>query len=127
MRTERPARDLHVTSDAAARGFAERLADPNFSIFYNADTLVVIYAKPMGAFVAADCWLAAENLMLAACAMGLGTCCIGSAVPALNEAEVKAELSVPADFTAVVPIVVGVPSGSPAAVPRREPQILSWK
>src|SRR5262249_2272097 len=94
-------RDLQVT-DEAGRGLAERLADPSFSIFYDAGTLIVIYAKPMGPFVVADCWLAAENLMLAASAMGLGTCCIGSAVPALDDAEVKAELNVPPDYTAVV-------------------------
>ena len=74
--------------------------------------MIVICAKPMGAFAVADCWLAAENLMLAACAMGLGTCCIGSAVPALNTVDAKAELGIPLDVTAVAPIIVGVPSGS---------------
>lgn len=45
----------------------------------------------------ADCWLAAENLMLSACALGLGTCCIGSAIPALNSPEAKSELGISAD------------------------------
>jgi nitroreductase len=119
-------RDLHHVP-VAASGFAARLADPAFSIFYDAGTLIVIYAKPMGPFVVPDCWLAAENLMLAACALGLGTCCIGSAVAALNTPEAKAELHVPADVTAVVPIVVGVPAGGAAGVSRREPEILFWK
>ena len=60
-----------------------------FCVFYDASTLIVICAKPMGPFVSADCWLAAENLMLAASALGLGTCCIGSAIPALNSPEAK--------------------------------------
>ena len=108
-------------------GFAARLADPEFSIFYDAGTLIVICAKAAGPFVTADCWLAAENLMLAACALGLATCCIGSAVPALNTPEAKAELQIPADVLAVVPIVVGVPAGGSPEVPRKNPDILCWK
>ena len=81
----------------------------------------------MGPFVAADCWLAAENLMLAACALGLGTCCIGSAIPTLNSPDVKAELGIPSDVEAVAPIIVGVPSGAATAVSRKDPEILYWK
>ena len=78
-------RDLHPDVDAAmASAFAERLASPDFCVFYDASTLIAIGAKPLGPFVVADCWLAAENLMLAACALGLGSCCIGSAIPALG-------------------------------------------
>ena len=62
----------------------EIFASPDFNIFYNAGTLIIICGKPMGPFVVADCWLAAETLMLAACSAGLGTCVIGSALPALN-------------------------------------------
>jgi nitroreductase len=120
------AKDLALYS-GERHGFAERLASPEFSIFYDASTLIVICGKPMGPFVVADCWLAAENLMLAACALGLGTCCIGSALPALNAPEAKAELSIPADVTAIAPIILGVPSGSAAAVSRRDPDILCWK
>lgn len=101
-------------------------ASPEFNIFYDAGTLIVICAKPMGPFVVADCWLAAENLMLAACAMGLGTCVIGSAVPALNTSEVKAELGIPAGLSAVAPIIVGWPRGETGPTARREPEVLVW-
>jgi nitroreductase len=77
--------------------------------------------------VAADCWLAAENLMLAAFSMGLGTCVIGSAISGLNTPEMKDELGIPAELSAIAPVIVGVPSGESAAVSRREPQILCWK
>ena len=105
----------------------KRLADPHFNVFYEAPTLIVICGRRADRFVIGDCWLAAENLMLAACALGLGTCCIGGATAALNAADVKAELGIPADVTAVVPIVVGVPAGSADSVARRDPEILSWK
>ena len=111
-------------SDARA---AAILSEPDFNIFYDASTLIVICARPAGTFVVADCWLAAENLMLAACAMGLGTCCIGFAVQMLNRPEVKAELGIPADAVAVAPIIVGRPSAETPATTRKPPEVLSWR
>ena len=103
------------------------VAAPGFNIFYDAGTLVVICARPLGPWVVADCWLAAENLMLAACAMGLGTCPIGFAVGLLNLPDIKAELGIPADVTAVAPLIVGVPRGQSPEVPRKPPLVLSWR
>ncbi|HEX8011087.1 MAG TPA: nitroreductase family protein [Casimicrobiaceae bacterium] len=102
-------------------------ARPEFNIFYDASTLVVIGSGASGPFVAADCWLAAENLILAAYSLGLGTCVIGSALAALNLPEVKSELGIPADFSAIAPIVVGVPAATTPPTPRKDPRILLWK
>jgi nitroreductase len=100
---------------------------PDFNFFYNAGTLIIICGKPLGSFVVADCWLAAENLMLAACSMGLGTCVIGSAVSGLNSPDVKAELGIPTEVSVIAPIIVGVPSGDTPITSRNAPQILVWK
>jgi nitroreductase len=100
---------------------------PEFNIFYDSSTLIVICGKHTGPFVAADCWLAAENLMLAACALGLGTCVIGSAVGGLNTPELKARLGIPEEMTAIAPIIVGVPAGATATSPRKPAQVLAWK
>ena len=102
------------------------LADPAFNIFYDAGTLIVVCCKARGPFVDADCWLAAENLMLAATAKSLGTCCIGFAVGILNTVEVKRELGIPESGAAVAPIIVGVQKESLASSYRKAPEILSW-
>lgn len=116
-----------LAHDAATKNrLRAMLGEASFNIFYDAGTLVVICRKPDGRYAEADCWLAAENLMLAACAKGLGTCCIGFAVPVLNAPEVKAELGVPAEYAAVVPIIVGYSRGAVHPVPRKPPQILRW-
>src|SRR5688572_15535265 len=113
---------------AAVHGaFRKRLDDPAFNLFYEAPSLVVICARHPNAFVVADCWLAAENLMLAATALGLGSCCIGAAARALNSKEIKTLLRMPDDVHAIAPIVVGIPDGTAAPVPRREPEIISWR
>lgn len=107
--------------------FAHMLANPGFNIFYDAGTLVVICARPLGRFVDADCWLAAENLILAATAMGLGTCVIGAAIEALNDPETRRELQLPEGVRAVAPIIVGVPAGETPPTARNPPQLLCWK
>lgn len=111
---------------ASGDGIRSMLADPAFNIFYDANTLVVICARLTNDFVVADCWLGAENLMLAATADGLGTCVIGFAVAALNTPETKALLGVPANMTAVAPIIVGVPRGDVSRVPRKAAVVLRW-
>lgn len=123
---------LRRLSDSALRTAREaKDGRPGFplpeNVFYDAGTLIVIFGKPLGPFVAADCWLAAENLMLAARAMGLGTCVIGLAAAALNSPEWKKELNVPAGMTAYAPIIVGAPSEETPAAGRREAEVVSWK
>ncbi len=123
-----PPHDRHAAAHVPAGDhFAQLLAADELNIFYDAGTLIVICARHTGPFAAADCWLAAENLMLAATDMGLGTCCIGSAVQALNAPDIKEELSIPPDVDAVAPVIVGVPALVPPATGRKEPLILSWK
>ena len=98
---------------------------PDFNVFYDATTLILICGKTTAPSYAADCWLAAENLMLAACAMGLGTCVIGSALQALNTVETKIKLNIPEKFCVVAPIVVGFPDDEFSQVMRKNPIILA--
>ena len=104
-----------------------RFSDPEFDVFHGATTLVVIGTRATGSFGTADCWLAAENLMLAASALGLGSCCIGAAAGALNSAEMRLELGIPPVVTAVAPIALGAPAQPAEPVDRREPDIIAWK
>ena len=120
-------RELLRAPGATASGrHLAMLENPDFNIFYDAGTLIVICGKPMGQFVVADCWLAAENLMLAACALGLATCCIGFALPALHAPETKKELGIPEGTDAIAAMIVGVPQKETPAVPRKPPEILRW-
>jgi nitroreductase len=120
-------KDLHDPSPTPKNGgFLKALGSPEFNIFYNAGTLILVCARMTNAFVAADCWLAAGQVMLAATALGLGTCCIGSALPAVNTEAVKADLGIPDDVTVVAAIIVGVPGRAAAPTTRQPPRILSW-
>ena len=114
---------LKASLAAPAHPFREMLNDPKFDIFYHAPVLIAIAASEPTDWAVEDCSLAAENLMLAAYAKGLGTCWIGFAQNWLATAEGKAELGVPATFSPIAPIIVGHPRRQPAAVPRKAPDI----
>ena len=98
---------------------------PDFNIFYDAGTLILICGKTTAPFITADCWLAAENLMLAACAMGLGSCVIGSALPAFKAPEARAKLRLPDEFSVLAPIILGYPENDDAPTLRKKPVILA--
>jgi len=102
-------------------------ADPSFNVFYNAGTLIVICSKPVGLHPEWDCYLAGQNLMLAACDLGLGSCPIGLVWPLLSKPDVKRELHIPEDYSAVLPLIVGYPAIRPPATERNPPEILCWQ
>ena len=107
----------------ASHHLQELISDPAFNIFYNAPVLIVIASATNGHWAIENCTLAAENLMLAACAEGLGTCWIGFAQGWLDTPEGKAALQLPPEYKVVAPIIVGYPKAEPAPVPRKEPSI----
>ncbi len=110
--------------DSPLAKYRERLADPAFDIFYGAPALIVVCAKPAGLYATEDCCLAAENFMLAAHALGLGTCWIGFTRPWLQLPESKRELGIPASYTPVAPLALGHPRERPEPTPRDPPEII---
>ncbi len=103
--------------------FSEVLNDANFDIFYHAPVLVVISTAADIPWATEDAALAAENLMLASRAAGLGSCWIGFSQNWLGTPEGKATLNLPAAYKPIAPIIVGHPKAVPAQVPRKAPEI----
>jgi len=123
--SERAKRHLLETTTPESPFFhyRDQLSKRAFDIFYGASLLVVIAATSDAAQSAEDCCLAAQNLMLAALGMGLGSCCIGFSRPWLNLAETKAELGISAPYTPIIPVAVGYPKSAAPPVSRRRPEI----
>jgi len=117
----------HLQPGTALFEHRAMLEDPAFDVFHGAGTLIVVCATPGSWPANEDCCLAAQNLMLAAHGVGLGTCPIGFAREALNEPEMKRELGIPDDHSVVMPIIVGHPREQPLPTPRHEARILAWK
>lgn len=105
--------------------FKSVLGDPDFHIFYHAPVLILISARSPGPWIVEDCALAAQNLMLAAYAAGLGSCWIGFAQSLLNSPEGKKIAGLAEACVPVAPIIVGHPKAVTPPAPRRNPDI-SW-
>lgn len=116
-------REWHSTLERAN----VRVDNPKFDIFYGASTVIVICARRDGFEPIGDCYLAAQNLMLAAMAFDLATCPIGLARDILNSEAYKKELAIPASCTPILPIAIGYTNRIQAKTSRRPPPILGWK
>ncbi|MBI2302327.1 MAG: nitroreductase family protein [Armatimonadetes bacterium] len=112
-----------LESGSPLEALRDRLVSPDFNIFYGAPALIVIYVRP-AVTAAVDGALAAQNVMLAAHAMGLGTCWIGLAHGFLDSPEAKAEFGVPEDCRVSAPLIAGRPAGPTPPVPRKAPEVL---
>lgn len=112
-----------LPAEGPMAAYREHLGNPAFDIFYGAPALVVIAATATDLWQTEDCALAAQNLMLAAHARGLGTCWVGFARAWLNLPEGKAALGLPAHCTPVAPLIVGRPLAPPPVTERRAAEI----
>lgn len=85
--------------------------DGRDSLFHGAPALILIGSMPSGSTPAEDALLASQNILLAAHAMGLGTCLIGFAVEAIKrEAAVRQVLKLPRGERIYSVITVGYPN-----------------
>jgi nitroreductase len=101
------------------------LADPTYDIFHHAPVMIAIATPSPAKWSAEGCALAAENLMLAATATGLGSCWIGLADGWLNSPAGCKALGLAEGERVIAPIIVGYPETFPAPTARHQPRI-TW-
>ncbi len=122
---EPPAAEVANSGLPALDALRKVISSTGYVLFHHAPALVVIYSTSAGGV--SDCFLAAENLMLAAWAIGLGTCPIGLATPLFNQPEVKAELGISPEWSVALPIVAGHPSGQVPPTTRQPVHVVTWR
>jgi len=127
--------------DPQVQRLASVMQRPEFNVFYGAPVLILIFgASPasshQGALEAAEfenimlidgCAAAAENMMLAARSLGIGSCWIGFGMPLDSDQEIRHELNVPDGYRLMAPLIFGYPvKDIQTAPPREEDVILNW-
>lgn len=107
--------------------------DPNLTnAFYNAPTVITLFAPKDFLFAKEDCAIAAENMMLAADAFGVGSCYIGQGWPAFADPygqEILKKWAIRPDYYAVMQLLLGYPregDDHPAAKPRKTGRVLRF-
>ena len=97
--------------------------DPSFAnMFRNAPTVVFIANDPEYDFSQIDCGLLAENMILSAWSMGIGSCCLGGPARFMTSSPAAAgyvkKLGFSDGYNLLLCIAFGYPAESPAAKPR---------
>ena len=98
--------------------------------FYGAPTVITLFAPKNFLFAVDDCAVAAENMMLAADALGVGSCYIGQGWPAFADPygqEILRQWAIPTDHYAVMQLLLGYPrpgDAHPAPKPRKAGRVL---
>lgn len=102
----------------------ERLESPGYHSLYNAPTVIVISGSGEARFAMADCAAAAQNILLAAESLGLGSCftAMNAEYFKIPSGQAFAErVGIPADYSPLYVIALGYKAApAPEAAPRRE-------
>ena len=105
--------------------------DPKLTnAFYDAPTVITMFAPKKFLFSVDDCAVAAENMMLAADALGIGSCYIGQGWTAFADPygqEILRQWNIPTDHYAVMQLLLGYPREGdkhPATKPRKDERII---
>ena len=105
--------------------------DPKLiNAFYDAPTVITLFAPKDFLFSVDDCAVAAENMMLAADALGIGSCYIGQGWTAFADPygqEILRQWNIPTDRYAVMQLLLGYPREGdkhPTPKPRKEGRVI---
>jgi len=112
-------KDAH---DGMSDTFRALLKSPGYSIYYHAPTVIMIVGRTNSRFREIDSSLCAENMMLAAHALGIGSCWIGSTEVAYDNRELMAGFRIPEGYSPVGTIVFGYPAEKPEAHDKHAPK-----
>lgn len=120
--------ELRIVDDPAILEAISRSVSPTKkSIFLGAPAVIFIANGTSYDLSQVDCGLLAENIMLSAQSLGLGTCCMGAPIRQMNASEACAEyiekLGFSNDYNLLIAIAIGYPNESPAARPRKDNMI----
>lgn len=97
---------------------------PGFRNFFRNARTVAFIAVPDESYSGEfDSGLLAQNMMLSAWSMGIGSCCLGSVVPVMNSEAAKPyleRLNLPEGYHLQVAIAFGYPVGETPKAPERD-------
>jgi nitroreductase len=110
--------DPHIVS------LSRVMSRPEMDVFYGAPVLILVFSAPGALRGDIDCALAAENMMLAARSLGVGSCWIGLASPLGADPEFRQEIGVPDDHTLIAPLIFGYPVKENGRAPPRDNEVL---
>ena len=98
------------------------------TVFYDASLLILIVSENKGRWVTVNCALAAQNMMLAAHSLGLGSCFIGRMDVIKRCGFPLEKLGIGRRCSVQAALIFGYPKEFPGSMPeRKKDNVISWK
>lgn len=120
--------ELRIIDDPKLLEDISRSASPGSkSIFAGAPAVIFIAHGTSYDLSQVDCGLLAQNMMLSARSLGLGSCCMGAPVRQMKTSEACAgyikKLGFSKDYDLLIVIALGYPDENPDARPRKDKMV----
>jgi len=108
-------------------GYKKRMKVKDFNIFYHAPCVIIILGRADVFFYQNDCAMTAQNLMLAATSMGIGSCWVGMMSTLDKDKWFRENFQLPDNYRVVAPIALGYFENKDIPViERKPPEILKY-
>ena len=107
----------------------ERAQNPEFDIFYQAPTVVVITADEKARFIEIDCGAAAQSIALAAESLNIGSCLIAMSSFVFESemaAELRQELGIPEGYRHVLSVALGYKNIENPPLPPKNMDVINY-
>lgn len=105
----------------------EAMDEPKDMVYYSAPVILFVIGP---ASYAVSCALACENIMVAACSLGLGSCYVGFGAMVKGDTDVVQALELTDDERIYGPILLGYPKEEPSALasirPKKKEPMIKW-
>ncbi len=108
-------------------GSASRAQEKDFSVFHHAPTLIIVAADKDNHYAEGDCGMLAQNIMLAAHSLSIGSCTIGNVAHIINDSTYIAQelLHINTNNKVLFGIAIGYPDEQPEAK-HRDTRKFEW-
>ena len=100
--------------------------EPASSIQVGSGSLILICLYLQLPFSLDNCWLAVENILLTASALGFGVSMDGSLLKVFKLSNIKSDLNIPDELTVLAAIIVGEPEKSILPGNGDSPKVWKW-
>lgn len=126
--------EINVEAKEAAKNIPDETIkkmanNEQFNIFYGAPTVVIVSGKSDGMMPTVHCAAASENMLIAAEALGIGSCWNGFAGILFNSPkgeEYRKKLNIPEGFTPYYALLFGYKAGNATNAPERRENTVQY-